>query len=201
MIKRITVNSGWSGENLLSELQKSTAKTLPYFDDLKLNRGWMTLWGKMYMDNSNIILTPDPGETGATILLDGTRLWENYSVKAIVTSKNQGSVYVWTRFQDDNNNIACNFGNGFVHIDQTLQGIKNVIQGVNNPQLGIPSGEFTVEARVKGRNVSCFLNGINIVQTFFADPSLDKGGIGFKTWEKNPNLTELTIKQLEVKPL
>lgn len=199
MVRRITVDSNWTGSDLLEVLQKSVAKKLPYYDDFEIDRGWMTLWGKTDLGSRKLTLDTEPGETGGTILLDGTRLWKDYSVKATVESKAQSSVYIWARFKNDNNNVACNFGNGFIHIEQSINGNKNIIKGVIDDKFNLPQGEFTVEARVKGRNVACILNDTNIVETPFINPSLDSGGIGFKTWQKTPDMAGLTIKRLEVK--
>ena len=198
LIKRIDIDPQWSGRDLLNQLDKSTTKKLPYIDNFSQDNGWLLLWGKLNMENNTLSLKTEPGQTGGTIILDGSRLWKNYSVKANVSSPNLTSVYIWVRFQDDNNNAACNFGNGFVHIEQTVNGVNSVIRGEINKNLNIPNKDFSIEARVKDREIECLINGKSIVKNSFLDPKISDGGVGFKTWDKTPELASLTINNLTI---
>ena len=137
LIKRIDTNPEWEGKDLLDVLKKTTTKSLPYSDVFSKDNGWLTLWGKMKLGDGSLTLNAQDGETGGTVLLDGSRLWQDYSIKASVISPNMTGVYIWARFQDDNNNAACNFGNGFIHIEQTVNGVKSVIQGKIDDKISI----------------------------------------------------------------
>jgi hypothetical protein len=198
LIKRIDINSQWKGVDLLSVLEKSTSKNLPYNDSFTQDNGWLTLWGKMTIGNGSLTLNAQEGQTGGTALLDGTRLWSDYSIKASAISPNMNGVYIWARFQDDENNAACNFGNGFIHIEQTVNGIKNTIQGKIDKSLTMTNKEIKVEAKVKGREIECILNSTTSVKSSFLDPKLYNGGVGFKTWGAEPSTASLIIKNLEI---
>lgn len=129
-------------------------------------------------------------------------MWNNYSLKASITDRNSNSgVYVWTRFQDDSNNLSCNFGKNYIHIEQTLNGIQKVIQGTDYTKDVLPVKDFTVTASVNGRNITCTLNNSLTVSSQFADEKLATGGIGFKTWQPVIGASSFTVKDINVTPL
>lgn len=198
LIKRIVANPEWKGVELLDHLNKSTAKTLPYTDNFTQDNGWLSLWGKLSVKGGTLDLRAQNGETGGTTLLDGTRLWKDYSILASVISPNQTAVYVWARFQDDENNVACDFSNGFIHIEQTIDGNKTVVRGVIDESIQIPDTEFEIEVRVKDREIQCILNNEFVLESTFIDPKLDAGGIGFKTWNKDADIANVIVKKLTV---
>ncbi|MDQ2932915.1 MAG: hypothetical protein M3Q80_00850, partial [bacterium] len=108
------------------------------------------------------------------------------------------SVSVWVRYQDDANNLACDFGNGFIHIIQSVNGQQRVIKGETGSSMNFPGGKFTVEAQVKDRTIRCILNGNKVVESQFLDKSLLEGGIGFKTWTERPGVAALNIHKVKV---
>jgi peptidoglycan/xylan/chitin deacetylase (PgdA/CDA1 family) len=197
--KRIIVNGGWNGEQLLAALKLSEAKDISYGDDFSTDKGWVNAWGLYTIENGNMILAPfTPEDTGSAVVLDGTRAWSDYSVSLTVESPSQSGVYLWVRFQDDYNHAGCNFGNGFVHIEQTLNGESRTIKGVVSPDLKIPAGIFTIGARANGRSVTCFINDVAIVESSFVQQELLSGGIGVKTWDATPGLATLFVKKVQV---
>lgn len=200
LIKRINANPEWSGPELIKELENGSLKPLPYIDGFAENNGWLRLWGNAEIGDGKFSLTTKEGESGGTVVLDGTRLWKNYSLSTSVVSPNKNAIYIWVRFQDDDNNAACNFGNGYIHIDQTVDGKKKTIQGVIDKNLIIPDQGVRVEVRVVDRNVECIIND-QVVKTPYLDPKLDSGGIGFKTWNVQPDNASLIINSLNIKEL
>ncbi len=201
MVKRMHPGHDWSGEKLLKELRKTQTKNLPYIDTFTEDQGWISSWGKIIIDSNSLTVQAQANQAGGAAILDGTRLWKDYSIKARVLTPEQNNVYIWARFQDDNNNAGCNFGPGFTHIEHTVNGVKSVLKGRRGSDIILPRGEFTVEIRVEGRHMSCLLNGEEIVTTEFLNPVLSEGGIGFKTWDAVTTKGSLTVKELLVTPL
>lgn len=203
LVKRIDINPDWGGSDILQVLNNSKAKVLPYSDDFKTDRGWLTSWGKVTIDPKLRQMTIQPGsaQTGGSAVLDGTRLWQNYELSTWVNVPNQNSVYIWARFKDDQNNVACNFGQGFAHVEQTLNGVQSVIKGERNNNFILPTGDFQVGVRVNDRSIDCIINGRVVVNSTFLDPSLTTGGIGFKTWDTVSNRSLLLVKSLQVKKI
>jgi len=199
LIRRISVKGDWTAERLMDTLEKSSAKPLPYSDTLKVDRGWISSWGSFEIDPSRggLELVAREGQAGASAILDGTGHWRNYEVTARVESPTQSGAFMWFRFKDDDNNAACNFGAEFAHVEQTVAGEHRVINGIRESGL-IPEEPFTIGVRVNGRTVECMLNGRVVARSSFLDPSLTRGGIGFKKWNQTPGMSSLTIRQLEV---
>ncbi|MBI2098167.1 MAG: polysaccharide deacetylase family protein [Candidatus Wildermuthbacteria bacterium] len=198
LIKRIEPEADWSGEELLAVLENGRAKTLPYYDALSENRGWLSTWGSFELGGvEGLVLRANEDEAGASALLDGSGAWTDYEIQAVVESESQTGVFIWVRFQDVDNNAACNFGKDFVHIEQTVDGEKRVIQGIRGIS-PIFKGAFQVGARVQGRNVECLVNNEIVVRTQFLDPVLGRGGVGFKMWDEEVGRATLAIKQVVV---
>ncbi len=197
LVRRINVNPQITGIELLQLLERGRAKDLPYEASLTNSDGWVEGWNQAIADGA-LELIPATEASGAAVILDGSQTWRDYSVRAEIETNNRG-VYVWTRFKDDRNNVACNFGNGFAHVEQILDGQKNVLRGIRSPELGVPQ-RAVIEARVTGRTLSCLIDGKVIVSSSFLDPSLDRGGIGFKTWDAVIK-SSLKIYSLTVTPI
>lgn len=201
MVRRITPRADWSGKTLVEILDEGMPKELPYRGDFSRDAGWLLMWGDYRVRNNILSLTPRENDTGVVTVLDGTGLWEDYRFRMRVESPSQTGVVLWTRFEDNDNLAACNFGNGFVHVEQIVAGEHRVIKGVREDSIRIPQGVFTVEAVVQGRTVSCFLNGREIVSTPFLEPTLERGGIGIKIWDAIPDKARLIVHDLEVEKL
>ena len=197
MIKRIEVENDWGADKLVDILEAGRAKSLPYSDRMNGDKSWLSTWGSYRYDISNgLVLLANDGEAGASVILDGSGAWKDYEVTARVESPTQTGVLLWVRFQDASNNAACNFGKDFVHIEQILDGEKRVIQGIRDVS-PIPSGEFTIGARIQGRNVQCLVDGTVLIETPFLDKGLSRGGIGFKMWDQQIGKSALYIKQVQ----
>ncbi len=198
LIKRMNANVAWSGAELVASLERSAPKPIPFIDSFATDSGWIDTWGTIAVKDNALTIQALPNEGGSTAILDGTRLWKNYIVKATVNSPAKSGVYLWLRFQDDNNNIACNFSNGFIRIEQTVNGVKNIIQGKDDKTIVVPTGDFEVQGSVNGRKITCTLNKKKSVTDTFADTNLANGGIGFKTWSEVRGIAKLIITNLSV---
>ena len=200
LVKRIDINPDWSGTDILRILKNSQAKSLPYSDNFSSNKGWIASWGLATVDPTTKVMTIKPGaaQTGGSAVLDGSRLWKNYQLTTVVDVPNHNSVFIWARYQDDQNNAACNFGQGFAHVEQTINGVSNVIKGQQSENFVLPTGDFQVGIRVKDRQIDCLINGNVVVSSIFMDPTLSTGGIGFKTWDTQAGRSLLLVKKVEV---
>ncbi|HVS79646.1 MAG TPA: polysaccharide deacetylase family protein [Candidatus Paceibacterota bacterium] len=197
LVRRIDINPNWSGADIVKVMNNAEPKILPYTDAFATNNGWIASWGLTKIANGSLTITPEEANAGAATVLDGTGGWKDYQAHFVVNAQNQNGVYIWVRFQDDNNNAACNFGNGFAHVEETVNGKENVLQGATNDSIRIPAGDFGVTVKVEGRRLTCTLdNGVS-VQSDFLDPSLNQGGIGFKIWEHPNGGSDLTVKRID----
>lgn len=198
--KRIEPKPGTAADELLRAFENGLPKSLPFGDDFSKERGWFSVWGAYRHTDGALSLQALPEQTGNAVVLDGSGDWKDYRVRATVRSLHGTGVFLWVRFEDNENNAGCNFGNGFLHAEEVVNGVRNVNAGKRG-DIVIPDGDFTVEARVQGRTLTCVLNGQSSVTTEFLNPSLGAGGIGFKAWETQPGSAALSVINVAVEPL
>jgi len=186
---------------VLDRLERGMPKDIPYVDTFKNDKGWFSTWGDYMIKNDSLSLQTNPDQTGTAVVLDGTRLWRDYSFRTEVESPRHTGALLWVRLKDNENNAACNFGNSFVHVEEILAGKRTVIKGERSDDIVIPGGKFTMEARVSDRTLGCYLNGKMIVESEFLDPALDEGGVGIKIWDDIVGFSSLIVHEVTVLPL
>ncbi len=201
LVRRINIDTAWSPSTLLTLLEDGDQKPLPYYDSFDTNNGWLPIWGQYDISGGTLKLAARPNSAGASTIIDGTATWRDYSVTADVYSPNHTGILLWTRFRNDDNNAACNFGTTFVHAEEMRNGVKHVLKGIQFPDESIPLGPFTVTATVEGRTLICSINGAEILRTEFLDPALTTGGIGVKIWDAELGKSSIIIEQLNVEPI
>lgn len=200
LIRRITVPDGATVDDLLRLLAQGSAKASTYEDDMSEDRGWRSKWGMVQIvPDRGLVLRATPSQTGASAILDGTAYWADYALEATVETPPGSSIFIYVRHQSDTHTAACNFGNGFMHVEQVNNGVSRVVKGTKGTG-PIPAGPVNVRAVVSGRTLSCTL-GDKTVTSEFLDRELDRGGIGWKTWDRTPGRAELIVHRLAVQPL
>lgn len=201
LVKRVDAGHIKDGRGLVRMLDGGATKMLPFADSFDGDDpGWVRAWGTLSRSApGTLTLSAERNQSGGSFILDGSGAWHDYRVKAIVEPPNPSGIVMWLRFETDSRNAACNFGNDFAHVEQTVDGVKRVIKGIRRANL-IPNATYTVETEVVGRRVRCILNGEVLVDTEFLDAGLEQGGIGFKTWDERLGLASVTLSSVEVSP-
>ncbi|RJQ36401.1 hypothetical protein C4552_03885 [Candidatus Parcubacteria bacterium] len=199
-IRRIEVRAEWGIEELLERLDAGLAKPLPFTDTLDRDTGWIRTWGVLEHRGGMLALHPTANDTGSAALLDGTRAWRDYQFTAVVDRLAGGNIYLWGRFKNDDNFVACNFSQQVAHVEQKYLGDLRVIRGVERAA-SLPERNFEVAIRVRGRSVECLLNGEVIVATPFLERALDSGGVGIKGWDARPDASQLVLREVRAIPL
>lgn len=196
-MKRMDAHPDWSGDDIVRAVETSRTKQLPFTASFSEGDGWIRGWGSVELTLQGLKLVATNNQTGSVAILDGTREWKNYELKTTIEKRKGSSVYLYARFLDDYNFVGCNFGPQVLHIEQTKNGEKRVIKGVPNDK-GVLTNELEIGIRVDERHVECLLNGSSVVTTDFLDASLDHGGVGVKSWDPEPENSEIIIKKLIV---
>ena len=201
LVKRIEPHPRTGPEELFERMENGLPKDLPFKDDFAKEHGWFSVWGPYDFTEGSLSLRASPEETGSALVLDGTRGWRDYRVRLLVEAPRRNGVYMWVRFQGNTQHAGCNFGNYYIHVEETLSDETSVIKGVRTENIAIPDGEFIVEARVNGRSLTCTLNDGVSVTSEFLNPALATGGIGIKIWDREPGHAQLIVKSVSVEPL
>ncbi|MCI0679822.1 hypothetical protein L0Y41_00595, partial [bacterium] len=135
--------------------------------------------------------------TGAAVILDGSRLWSDYMFRAHVFWESGSNIYLWARFQDDGDFVACNFSRERTHIDQRIGGEERVIRGAEEP-IAVSAEPIEFAIRVIGRRVECLADGRILVASDFLEEPLDSGGIGIKIWDEDLGESKIRVKEIGV---
>lgn len=200
LVKRIEPKPSWSGTELLNLLQAGSAKRLPWSASFSPADGWIsTLWGDMTFSQNTLVMKSLDTTTGSAVILDGSYAWKNYQFNAHVVSNSGSNVYLWARYKDDENHVACNFNfsHNLAHVEQTTLGHTGVING---KELKAPADQkdFDLAIRVKDRKVECLLDGKVVAETPYLSPTLLEGGVGLKVWNPIVGAASLVVSDVSI---
>lgn len=201
MIKRIEPKPDTSPEALVQKLESGLPKNLPYSDTFTEDHGWFSIWGHANLQDESLVLKASDNQTGAAAVLDGSGHWENYRARFNLKSESGSGFVIFARYQDNQNYAGCNFGNDFMHAEETLDDKRSVIKGIRDASIIIPTGQdFNVEVEVTDRTLVCRM-GDTVVSTTFLDQSLNHGGVGVKVWNEIADSADLTVLDVNIEPL
>ena len=199
-IKRIDVKPNWSSDNLMAVLDAAIEKSLPYMDNFADYNGWIKTWGNVdFKDNSMIISAP-ASTTGSMVFFEGTDLWLNYVLKADVYLGKGQTYSVIAGYKDNSNYVFCSFTPSGVRLEQMVRGERKILDEFKG-KFDLLEKEKNIGISFAGTDAACYLNNKRVIDTSDIDEKLNKGGIGFKTWDPQLNNSEITIKNVIVEKI
>ncbi len=202
LIRRIDVLAGWDGEDLVNVLDQTEDKQLPYSDDFSTNHGWFASWGNISTTDNSLYLTSTRTDQGSMAVLEGSFLWKNIDISAEVNII-QGDSFSLIGAYQDNSFLACNFYEQGLSLTKynKARGIEELISETNLANiLSLKNTKAKVGMRVSEQNISCQLNGSDILVINSSLPNINsEGGIGIRTWGNLGETEVVEIKNLQVK--
>ena len=199
LVKRIDVNENMSKDQLLSLLNSSQDKALPYADTFSANNGWITAWGSSELKNGLLLTRSSPSENSSLTFLNGTFQWADYTMNAKARLLQGNSFAAVARYINGNNYVSCDFTGWGVALSQSIGGVETAISESDRNLSFSPNQDMAIGVRVSGNTAACYIGGKMIV-TGTISPSLNHGGIGFKTWDNAINNSSLLVSDLNVDP-
>jgi hypothetical protein len=199
LVKRIDVNETMSKDQLLSILNSSQDKSLPYADSFSGNNGWITAWGNSELKNGLLLTRASPSENSSMTFLNGTFKWTNYMVSAKTRLLHGNSFAVAARYINGNNYVSCDFTGWGVALSQSIGGVEKAISESDQSLQISPNQDTDVRVGVSGNTAACYIGNKEIVSGAIS-PSLNHGGVGFKTWDNAINNSSLLVSNLKVDP-
>jgi peptidoglycan/xylan/chitin deacetylase (PgdA/CDA1 family) len=197
LVKRIDVNEDMSKDQLLSLLNYSREKSLPYSDSFSTDNGWLTAWGSSQLKNGLLLTQASATEDSSMTFLNGTFNWKNYIMDAKVRTLQGNSFALAARYSDGNNYVSCDFTSEGATLSQSIAGVETAIsQSDQNIQI-MPNVDMETGIGVSGNLVTCYIGGKAAVSGNIS-PSLSHGGIAFKTWGNGVNNSSLLVSSLRV---
>ncbi|MEK7510961.1 MAG: polysaccharide deacetylase family protein [Patescibacteria group bacterium] len=194
-VRRIEVETDWSGKELVSFLAGAAAKPLPYEETFDVRSAWKSNWGTIEMNDTMLTLRAGNTSTGAFTFLDGTRDWTDYTFTTNVQRAEGTAVSLVARYAAEETMVLCTFNGRSVRLEQRIDGSATTVgqgtaSGVNEATLGI---------RVSGASVACLENG-EVVTEGRISGSLDRGGIGLRIWDEPIASATASMTSLRVVP-
>jgi peptidoglycan/xylan/chitin deacetylase (PgdA/CDA1 family) len=201
LLKRLGVSSQVSSDQLATKLLNSQDKLGSKYEDKFINdRGWMEGWGKRQFKNGLMLTGPTDSEDSSLTFLDGTQLWQDYSFESEVQLEKGKAFALLARYQDGNDYVSCDFGDSELSIEEQLGGSNITLAQISHSSDIFATPQKT-GVSVKGKNVSCLINGKIVLNSTLDNDKLTHGGIGFKTWDNKIFNSELLVKLVEVRDI
>jgi len=199
-IKRLHA-SNLSAHQLIQYLEQLEPKTLPYQqENFAATLGhWTKDWGGVEVnEQDNLVIGASNNANGAMATLNGGNSWQNYKLISQV-DLNKGNYFsVVARYQDDQNYLVCNYGVDGFNLKQRVNGQEQLIAAWYTKIDPINFHNASAEMIVDQDLIKCRLNNRDIIIGQFNSKILEKGKIGFKSWDPQVNNSELIIKNLTI---
>jgi len=197
LFKRIDVRPEWAPNDLLGVLKSGEPKELPFSDNFSDFLGWFTSSGIVAMDNSTLDLKPDQDSTSGTVILEGSRPWNNYSLQASLDWKDGKRLSVFSRYRQNENYLSCEISDQYLQLTSEYSGQNDLLSEsfIDKP---LAKNDLEITMSVNGNNVVCSLN--NGTRVSFAGIRNEQlsGGIGFRISDSAMGKGDLIIKKVSV---
>ena len=196
-MKRIGADFKWFGQDLLDNLERGREKSISYQDNFNNDNGWQKDWGSINFINNSMIASASASTTGSAMFLDGSYLWQDYAFKANVYLIKGQTFSLTARYQDGKNYAACSFSDKSIKVEQVLNGERKILSELRDDFVFVGRNR-KVGIGVYNNTVYCYLDGKIAMRGYNLDQKLNNGGIGFKTWDKELNNSELVVYKVDV---
>lgn len=198
LIKRIIVDSKWSGENLLSELAKGHSKQIPYSSNtFDQSQGWVSSWGNLNFDNRIMKIESGKDSAGSSVFLDGSKSWKNYSFSSTVNWEKGSDLSVLSNYLDDNNYLSFNLTQSSVRLVLKNMGEQKILKEIKR-ELDVPKDNLSLGIRSIDGKTSLFIGDKLVLEYENSEYKDLYGGVGFKIWDKQINNASMQIKSIKI---
>jgi peptidoglycan/xylan/chitin deacetylase (PgdA/CDA1 family) len=199
-LKRIEPSPAWTKDYFINLVLSGQTKKMPFSDDFIDNTSWRNVWGDMSVSNNMLHTHASTTTTGSFNILDGTAPWKNYVYTAKMNWENGSHVSLIARYQDSENYINCTLSDGQARIEQRING---KITKLAETKIGFSFSktDLPLSISVFGNKAKCFIGDKKVADTYNLNTSLSYGGIGFKTWDEEVGVSDVSISLVSVKEL
>jgi hypothetical protein len=198
LIKRVEPVASWSGADLVRILDSSAPKPLPYKNSVLWSE-WSGNWGAVTPEGTGLSLAARSTTTGSVALINGSKLWKNYSLTTMLNWKKGADVSLIARYQGDSKSfLSCAYSGNTIAL-QTHQA---------GTQVTLASKPYTLENKnsvkfsmsVNGSTATCSAYGTQ-VEAQVGDAFLHSGSAGVQVWDATYNNASVTLQSVVVLPL
>jgi hypothetical protein len=192
-VKRIEPGNDWSGEELLSKLENSRAKTLPYAAD-DFSDAWKSDWGAIKRGDE-LALSAGATSTGAAVFLDGSGAWSDYRVD-MTADVTHATLSLIARFVGrDTPYPVCAFAGDQIYLERHDGDLQTTLARSAYAAPAQP-GTYQVSMSIAGDTVQCTAYGTTIAA---AVPDIASAGeLGVSIWSPDPGDAEAALTRVSV---
>jgi peptidoglycan/xylan/chitin deacetylase (PgdA/CDA1 family) len=198
-LRRFETPSSWDGSTMVRFMNQISPKDLPYVDSLSFDNGWKSSWGHIQTNQNGLNLVASPETAGAFAFLDGTRTWGDYSYIVEAMRSPENYITLYSRYQSNDNYVACVFGDNDVRIEQRVEGRTTSL--ANTSKTRTVGMNTSYGMYVEGDYVECRENAQTVATGRGIDDKISYGGIGLRAWDENVGQSSVTFSNLRVSPI
>jgi hypothetical protein len=200
LLRRIEPKPNWTPDYLLTFLNQGLPKSLPYQLPTTDDGSWRQAWGNVVASNGTISLAAASGTAGSASILDGTRLWENYTFDTHFNWQNADSISLFTNYQaapEATNYLACNFGNGTVRLEDHENGQLNILARATNPII-TPGDNKNAGVKIAAHYAECLWNDAVMAGAAIPASAPASGGVGIEIWDHQMGTAQAMVTGVTV---
>lgn len=181
-VTRIEVTSSWSAQDVLNAVENYAPKQLPLSSGADLTGdGWAVATGELDEPvGAPSVLRAAAGKSIASVVLGGAQDWTQVSISAEFGSVQASALALYGRYRDDENNLACVFSDGYIGVDQRINGTRHSTKKVAAKGLSL-AGSPQLSMQIQGSDVRCGYGDQSVTWPGVATGS-PSGSVGIGLW-------------------
>jgi len=199
LFKRINVRPEWTPNDLLAILETGRPKELPFEDDFSKFKGWFISSGALEMNNGTLSLEPSSDSSSATLFLEGSKPWKDYTFSALLDWNKGNKVSLVSRYEFISTYLACEISDQYIQLISEFAGKNELLSEIPIPEEKKPNrNNLEVTIKATGNKIECSVNkNLTVSYANVRDEQLS-GGIGFRISNNELGNANLTIKKVQV---
>ncbi len=194
--KRLEPKSDWSGEKLLETIKAGSPKKLPYIENWQNFYTWKTTMGIVSWSNRGAKIKATEGGNGFFFYIDGTYLWKNYSLIALVDWIHGSHISLVGQYFNESNFLSCTYSDGWIRIQEYINGDKIIL--ANEKFSPISKKNMRLGMSVNNGSIKCYYNTALVAWGQSKTKNIS-GGVGMHGWDDQNTQPELLVKELQIK--
>lgn len=201
LVKRISVDPLWTGEDLLWAFRTSEDKPLVYEDNLDSDEGWLTSWGSTRFADQNLVVEATSTTNGAFTVLEGTYLWKNYRFETQGNLNGGDALGLIARYRDENNYLICKFSANHASLEEVSLGLRLTLATVNRSFPIHSDSSFQTGIEVISNRASCLWENEKVISNQIIRSTQNHGGIGLIISGQELNSAEFITQSINVQAI
>jgi peptidoglycan/xylan/chitin deacetylase (PgdA/CDA1 family) len=199
-IKRIGVESKWSGDDLLEVMLSGEGKQLPYTEAFSDADSWLATWGELEVATGSMKLISRSNTTGASALLAGSERWTDFSASVSATlTPGTESFSILGRISEELDYIECAFTTEGISYKEKSVGKSKTYEELEfdpQPQL---KGKIDVVMTVFGNKVICGLaDNSQTLKAMVRSANNDQSRFGLSVWGSKKGTSKADVTYLHI---